>query len=141
MTAIEWTEKVCARCSETKPLTEFAADRSRADGLTYWCRPCRNARARTAYHPQRNMQSGRRYVPPRDGDQKQARRRVNHLVDVGLLPAPNSVPCADCSHVWTTGERRHEYDHHLGYAADHHEDVEAVCTSCHHAREIHRRAA
>lgn len=33
-----------------------------------------------------------------------------------------------------------EYDHHLGYAAEHHEDVEAVCTTCHHAREVERRA-
>jgi hypothetical protein len=36
--------------------------------------------------------------------------------------------------VWAPGERRHEYDHHLGYAAEHHGDVEAVCTVCHRAR-------
>ncbi len=44
-------------------------------------------------------------------------------------------PCADCGHVWAEGERRHEYDHHNGYAAEHQLDVEAVCTVCHHARE------
>ena len=45
----------------------------------------------------------------------------------------------DCGHEYGSGERRHEYDHHLGYAAEHHEDVEAVCSKCHHAREDMRR--
>ncbi len=80
-------------------------------------------------------------VVPRDGDFKQARGRVNHLVNVGLLPDPNDVPCADCGHVFAVGERRHEYDHHHGYDAQHHECVESVCTTCHHAREELRRAA
>lgn len=142
-TAIEWTDatKVCARCGQTKPLAEFARDRSRTDGLTYHCSPCRNTRARSLYTPKGRPAPGRRFTPGRDGDQLQARRRVNHLVDVGLLPHPNSVHCTDCGHVWTEGERRHEYDHHLGYAAEHHEHVEPVCTTCHHAREDERRAA
>lgn len=141
MTAIELAEKTCANCETSKPLAEFAVDRSRADGRTYWCSACRNARAKRTYTPQRNMRPGRRYVAARDDDRKQARRRVNHLIDMGLLPAPNAVPCVDCGHVWSRGERRHEYDHHCGYAADHHEDVEALCTTCHHAREQLRRAA
>ena len=35
----------------------------------------------------------------------------------------------------------YEYDHHLGYAAEHHEHhehVEALCSKCHHAREVLR---
>ena len=75
----------------------------------------------------------------REGDYRQARRRVNYLVDLGLLPRPNNLPCADCGHVWKPGQLRHEYDHHLGYDAQHHEDVEAVCTPCHHDRETGRR--
>ena len=36
------------------------------------------------------------------------------------------------------GDRRHEYDHHLGYASEHHEHVEPVCSACHHEREVVR---
>jgi hypothetical protein len=72
--------------------------------------------------------------PPRDGDRKQARQRVNVEVRTGRRPHPNTLPCVDCGHVWREGERRHEYDHHKGYAAAHHLDVEPVCTKCHRAR-------
>ena len=55
---------------------------------------------------------------------------------VGLLPDPNAVPCTDCEHLGP--ERRHEYDHHLGYAPEHHEDVEPVCAPCHNDRTVQR---
>lgn len=74
-------------------------------------------------------------LPPRDGDKEQARQRINVEVRTGRRPHPNSLPCTDCGHVWFKGERRHEYDHHLGYAPEHHLDVEPVCTTCHHARD------
>lgn len=41
----------------------------------------------------------------------------------------------------TTVSGRHEYDHHQGYGAEHHLDVEPVCTFCHAAREKARRTA
>lgn len=75
---------------------------------------------------------------PRDGDFKQARQRVNVEVRRGFRPHPNSLPCTDCGHVWRDGERRHEYDHHLGYAPEHHLDVQSVCTLCHATREAER---
>lgn len=73
--------------------------------------------------------------PPRDGDKEQARQRINVEVRMGRRPHPNTLPCADCGHVWESGARRHEYDHHLGYAAAHHYDVEPVCTVCHAKRD------
>jgi hypothetical protein len=76
--------------------------------------------------------------PPRDGDKRQARQRINVEVRTGKRPHPNTLPCTDCGHVWSEGERRHEYDHHLGYAAEHHYDVQPVCTTCHAARDNHR---
>ena len=78
--------------------------------------------------------------PPRDGDKVQARQRINVGVRMGRRPHPNSIPCADCGHVWEEGERRHEYDHHLGYAAENHSEVESVCTTC-HARRDSKKAA
>lgn len=74
-------------------------------------------------------------LPPRSGDKKQARQRINVEVRTGRRPHPNTLPCVDCGHVWTSGERRHEYDHHLGYSAEHHHDVVVRCTRCHAHRE------
>lgn len=73
--------------------------------------------------------------PARDGDKKQARQRINVEVRMGRRPHPNTLACADCGHIHASGERRHEYDHHLGYAAEHHLDVEPVCTICHAKRD------
>lgn len=73
--------------------------------------------------------------PARDGDKVQARHRVNVEVRTGKRPHPNTLPCADCGHIHSQGERRHEYDHHLGYAAEHHLEVESVCTLCHAKRD------
>lgn len=69
----------------------------------------------------------------RDGDHLQARQRVNVEVRTGRRAHPNTLPCAICGHVWSAGQRRHEYDHHKGYAAKHHLDVQPVCTTCHRA--------
>ena len=76
--------------------------------------------------------------PPRSGDKKQARQRINVDVRTGRRPHPNTLPCVDCGHIWKPGERRHEYDHYLGYDADHHQDVEVVCTTCHARRDSHK---
>ena len=78
--------------------------------------------------------------PPRDGDRIQARQRVNVEVRTGHRPHPNTLPCADCGHVWAEGDHGHQYDHYMGYAAEHHLDVEPVCTKCHAARDSKRAA-
>jgi hypothetical protein len=68
-------------------------------------------------------------------EHKKARQTVNVAVRLGRLPRPNDLPCKDCGHIWTVGERRHEYDHYLGYAPEHWLDVQAVCTKCHAKRD------
>jgi hypothetical protein len=75
---------------------------------------------------------------PRDGDRLQARQRINVEVRSGRRLHPNALQCVDCGHVWKEGERRHEYDHHNGYDAAHHLDVQPVCTSCHSRRDSAR---
>lgn len=86
--------------------------------------------------PARTRPAGKPRTKARDGDKRQARRRVQTLILNGTLPAPADVPCVDCQAV-----PGREYDHHLGYGADHHEDVEALCAGCHHAREAERAKA
>jgi hypothetical protein len=133
------TTKRCAKCGEVKEHASFARDASRADGLTYWCQHCRNNRARTNYTPKPGERFGPKPAPARSGDKRQARKRVNQLVKAGKIPHPKALPCHDCGHIFAIGERRHEYDHYLGYSAEHHRDVQPVCTSCHAQRERRRK--
>lgn len=132
--------RICFRCHRHRRREEFPCDRSRPGGFGYECRECRNARQAATYKPvPRDMRRtpGPQRIPRRDGDKKQARSRINHDVQRGARPSPNELPCFDCGHVGT--DRRHEYDHFLGYAAERHYDVQAVCSSCHHRRERDRR--
>lgn len=76
--------------------------------------------------------------PPRDGDKKQARQRINVLVRTGRWPHPNTLPCSDCGDVFPESGHRHEYDHYLGYGYDHHYDVQPVCSVCQRMRSIQR---
>lgn len=129
-------DKWCYACKDWHGRDAFASDVSRGDGLSPICKKTANARCRRLYVRRTRPAPGRRFVPIRDGDKRQAERRVNHLVDVGLLPSPGALACCDCGH--RSRERRHEYDHYLGYAAEHHEHVQAVCSRCHRRRAIVR---
>ncbi len=53
-----------------------------------------------------------------------ARRQVNHAIQAGELPRPDTLLCAQC------GKQAREYHHHLGYAPEHWLDVIPVCSSC-----------
>ena len=116
--------KWCSPCRDWHQRTEFVRDRSRGDGLSARCLKSNHGSARS----------------PRNQLHDKARHAVMAAVRYGRLPRPNTLPCADCGHVWNVGERRHEYDHHLGYAPEHKLAVHVVCTTCHADREKARRA-
>ena len=129
--------KRCIKCHDWLPVDRFKADRSRGDGLGARCRECDYTPVAEP-RPNVNPATGRPGPaprPPRAGDKRQARQRINVEVRDGRRAHPNTLPCAKCGHVWQPGERRHEYDHHLGYAAEHHYDVQPLCTKCHHAKD------
>ena len=103
-----------------------------------------NSKIEWCHHTRANPLTGRpgpAPLPARDGDKVQARQRVNVEVKSGRRPHPNTLPCVDCGHKWKEGERRHEYDHANGYAADSHLKVEAVCTLCHAKRDSAKKNA
>lgn len=141
MSATESTDGAwCTGCKARHPREAFGADRSRGRGFAASCyRHRKTMYERTYVRRGRPSRVGQRLAATRDGDKRQARARVNHEVEVGRRPHPNALPCADCGHQWSAGERRHEYDHHLGYGAAHQLDVQPVCTSCHRTRESRRR--
>jgi hypothetical protein len=123
--------KWCLNCNEWHPISEFGSDSSRSDGLVPSCKQTRNQLTRIRYSPKLRPQSGRRFVPAEDGNKRQAKARINYFVFAKLIPSPNSLPCSRCSHEWKYGEKRHEYHHHMGYAAENHENVIVLCVSCH----------
>jgi len=132
-TGIQWTDATCAKCGAS------LTNENRVEVGRNLCKPCKNAAVRARYvkrpHP------GRRgwLAPTRDGDRKQARRRVNYLVEQGLIPHPNDLPCLDCGDMVFTDRPRHEYDHARGYDGENQLYVEPVCARCHRAREEARR--
>lgn len=133
---IAWTEqKRCTACKATHPRSSFGRDATRGDGLAASCLASRRVKVRT---PRTTFKRHGWLTETRDGDKKQARRRVNYLVEQGRIPHPNALPCVDCGH-HGGGERRHEYDHARGYDGENQLYVEAVCSRCHHAREEARR--
>jgi hypothetical protein len=129
-------EKWCTRCKDWHQRSDFGKDQSRGDGLTAQCAIGRNSSSRQSYVPRPRPKPGRRFVAVRCGDKKQAVHRVNYLVHIGILPNPNAIACTDCGH--TGADKRHEYDHYKGYDAENHENVQPVCTACHHRRERER---
>ncbi len=140
-TGISWTDATwrCYACEVVKVAAEFGRDRSRPHGLSFICRTCKNERARARHVP--SILSRRRgwIAPTRDGDKKQARRRINYLVEQGRIPNPNDLPCVDCADEQGFDSKRHEYDHAKGYDGVNQLYVEPVCTPCHHHREEARR--
>ena len=125
-------EKWCSICKKWHGINTFGKDITRGDGLVPACRDSRNKKLRDKYTP-KPRKRGRRFANARNGDKFQARGRTNYLINIGLLPSPNDLPCVDCGDIYD-GKARHEYDHYLGYTEDNHDEVEAVCSKCHHKR-------
>ena len=138
-TKIEWSEatKWCTRCKDRHPTSAFGKDRTRGDGLSASCLASRRAKSKK---PQVGSFGRRKWLKPtRDGDKRQARRRVNYLVEQGRIPRPDDLPCVDCGDEVYCNAYRHEYDHAHGYNGENQLYVEAVCSRCHHNREDARR--
>jgi hypothetical protein len=136
-------EKWCTRCKAWHPRESFGRDSSRADGLATDCLSSRHTGNPRGWpltgriNPETGR-SGPSPLAPRDGDKRQARRKVNLEVRMGRWPHPGMVACTDCGHLGDGP--RHEYDHYLGYQGEHHLHVQVVCAPCHHVREIGRAA-
>lgn len=134
---------VCPTCGLTKKRSDFGVDNSRTDGLRYWCLSCDEIilgkkcwSEKTAFR--RDVVQWKE--PPREGDKIQAQRRIAALIRNGEMKPAKEFPCFDCGHVYKPGrqEDKHEYDHYLGYGAEHHEDVQPVCYKCHTRRHAER---
>lgn len=127
--------KWCTSCRAWHELGTFGVDSDRGSGLAATCLDSRRVvQRRMKFQPKHGW-----LKPARENDKQQARRRVNYLVEQGIIPRPGDLPCMDCGDGVFSETYRHEYDHYLGYSGAHQLDVEPVCAKCHRNREETRR--
>jgi hypothetical protein len=131
--------KRCARCGETKPLSEFHIHRGRRDGVQTYCKPCRAVIDHERYERIRGTR-----VPTRTWERGRAE---------WLLNLKRGRPCADCGRLFppqvlqwdhlpgvpklgeiSTGLRGRSRDEILDEIAK----CELVCTNCHAIRTFQR---
>ena len=133
--------KQCNKCKEIKSLTGFYTDRSKPDGLTTYCKPCKNEgikkyretdagrtvqrKANAKYRAteagkavQRKAHTKQRKLYP---EKYKARKAVECAIRYGKMTPPDT-----CSICWHDGKIE---AHHPDYAKP--LEIEWVCRPCH----------
>ncbi len=141
--------KVCTRCKEYKPLSDYYKDSRCRDGCRSECKSCvikitkeysqtergRESHRKGSYTYERSEKGKavkkRQYL--RYPEARKARSVVNELVRNGIMPPAKSLQCNYCQ------KQAQQYHHHLGYAPEHWLDVVPACRLC-DAKE-HKRIA
>jgi hypothetical protein len=134
------TTKKCFRCLETLPLSSFAKNKSRPDGLQAQCRTCNNWYAKRDYERHKD-----RYFATVASRKRGIREWLNDL---------KKGPCVDCGVAY--GPEAMDFDHlgdkEFGIAdmirrnfskeriAAEITKCELVCAVCHRLRTAARRA-
>ena len=137
-------DKRCSGCKVFKPVAEFSKDKTRPDGLVYYCKACRKAYQRvyratesgkasqhrrdTKYQATKAGKESKRRCNAkyreRHPEKTEAQKAVNNAITAGKLPRPDTLKC-------TCKGPAKEYHHHKGYAPEHWFDVVPKCTGCH----------
>lgn len=138
--------KTCSKCGESRPINQFAKDRTRKDGLQCCCRSCQSAFRRERYwndeaYREKQRAQWREYRQ-RPGvrqrkqewdktrgyqvDPVRARVAVGTAVTRGHLPPAWTMVCSVCQEAQAA-----HWHHHNGYGKDHWLDVVPVCRDCH----------
>lgn len=84
------TERVCARCKETKAAAEFGNDRRKPDGLKSYCRLCESEYAQERYRSKPPTKAQRERHSARNNERKEQRGRL----------------CANCSNPAEPGKAK-----------------------------------
>jgi len=79
--------KMCTKCGEEKPSTEFTKDKYKSDGLSSQCRECKKAKCKKYYRKNREKQIKQCYANKR-------RRIEEHYIK--LYKCLLEHPCVDC---------------------------------------------
>jgi len=89
--------KKCNKCGEIKNLSDFASDRSREDGKSYYCKTCDNKKVRNYYHRNKERIIRKRKENPDYERDKQYKSRygITVIEYENILSCQNGV-CAVC---------------------------------------------
>ena len=119
--------KVCSRCEESKPASDFTFDRARVENLGYWCFKCRST-VSSAYHAANYLRIAIKTCYPRA-----AKRGVPCSITEKDLSLPDNCPLCGCLlQVGRKVDRRTNpsidvYDPKLGYVPG---NVWILCMGC-----------
>ena len=140
--------KLCTKCQQIKPFSEFHKRCDAKSGYTSHCKKCRAAHAkvywRTNITERRKLaleavlrhsktdkfKATRKLYNQKHPEQIKARVAVHNAVKKGVMRSVKTLQCHYCSDHATI------YHHYLGHAQKNALDVLPVCAECH--RKIHR---
>lgn len=135
--------KICPKCGESKPVTEFRKDSGRADGLQSYCKPCHSASSREWERNNRDkVRAARRIWVQQNRDkvkeqglrarsrhstrERSAWRKLDRAVQAGTVVRPEE--CSECGAPGIPDGHHADYDRPL--------DVIWLCRACH--KDLHR---
>ena len=117
--------KICSSCKEEKPVDKFHANASRADGLAYYCKPCKRLK-NNAYNkkPTARAKANARSkaYAKRNRSKRNAHGMVYWATERGHIPKAAELNCEKCD------EKATDY-HHDDYERP--MDVRPLCARCH----------
>lgn len=84
--------KVCPKCNEDKPLEMYAKDNSKSDGVTSYCKECRNTYRKTSHAKELHRTQARNYYRNvMSNERKYCANILHKLMRSGLKPSPCEV--------------------------------------------------
>lgn len=115
--------KICSDCGEEKPGRLFYGRRASADGLSFICKSCNDAKVASWYemNPDARRRIRTAYQEARP-EVKAAGKAVEKAVKRGDL---KPLSCERC------GEEQSEAHHHISYSIEHQLSVMWLCRRCH----------
>jgi hypothetical protein len=141
------SDKLCTRCNQVKPRSEFHRHCRKPDGLRSHCKACRKIDAKAEYHadPGRAIARSAAWAranperasalkaawTARNPEKTLAHRRLNDAVKTGRIERPEKCELCD-----TQGRVE---GHHADYGRP--LDVQWLCTRCHADLHLSERAA
>lgn len=124
---------ICAKCRQTLPLSAFCKDKSRRNGHSNFCRPCRTERRRAYQRDPQSVITAARRARQKNPKRDIAKRAVRRAIERGELSRPNK--CDRCSQVPPPRNGRSSIEAH-------HDDynkplaVRWLCVPCHAAVHV-----
>lgn len=154
--------KICSKCKQTKPISDFHKNHRCKDGHRSDCGTCRCEyqkryrrtkrgqatqeryyqtekrkitlrHCRKRYNQTEKYKATKKHYYIRHSERQKAVWTVNNAVAAGRLPCVNTLSCHYCP------AQAQQYHHHLGYAPEHWLDVLPACRKCH--RKEHKEVA